>query len=161
NQAEDAHVAEIMDSEDPLFILYTSGSTGKPNGMVHTTAGYMIQYAYTFHYVFDYRDGDIFWFTADLGWITGNTYILYCALLNGATTVMFEGVPSYPTPSRYWDIIDKYKVTQFYTAPTAIRSLMTEDSTYVTSHDLSSLRVLGSVGEPINEEAWHWFNDYV
>lgn len=161
HQAEDAHVAEIMDSEDPLFILYTSGSTGKPKGMVHTTAGYMIQSAYTFQNVFDYRDGDIFWCTADLGWITGHTYILYGALLNGATTVMFEGVPSYPTPSRYWNIIDKYKVTQFYTAPTAIRSLMTEDSTYVTSHDLSSLRVLGSVGEPINEEAWHWFNDYV
>ena len=153
--------AEIMDAEDPLFILYTSGSTGKPKGMVHTTAGYMIQTAYTFQNVFDYKDDDIFWCTADLGWITGHSYILYGALLNGATTVMFEGIPTFPNPGRFWDIIDKYKVTQFYTAPTAIRSLMTFDYSHVTSHDLSSLRVLGSVGEPINEEAWHWFNDFV
>ena len=159
--AEESNVAQIMDSEDPLFILYTSGSTGKPKGMVHTTAGYMIQTAYTFNNVFDYKDEDVFWCTADLGWITGHSYILYGALLNGATTVMFEGVPSYPTPSRFWDIIDKHKVTQFYTAPTAIRSLMTEDYSYITGHDLSSLRILGSVGEPINEEAWHWFNDFV
>jgi len=159
--AEESNVAQIMDSEDPLFILYTSGSTGKPKGMVHTTAGYMIQTAYTFNNVFDYKDDDIFWCTADLGWITGHSYILYGALLNGATTVMFEGVPSYPNPSRFWDIIDKHKVTQFYTAPTAIRSLMTEDYSYITGHDLSSLRILGSVGEPINEEAWHWFNDFV
>lgn len=159
--AESTNTAEIMDSEDPLFILYTSGSTGKPKGMVHTTAGYMIQTAYTFQNVFDYKEGDVFWCTADLGWITGHSYILYGALLNGATTVLFEGVPTYPNPSRFWDVIDKYKVTQFYTAPTAIRSLMTADYSYVTSHDLSSLRVLGSVGEPINEEAWHWFNDFV
>ena len=159
--AESTNTAEIMDSEDPLFILYTSGSTGKPKGMVHTTAGYMIQTAYTFQNVFDYKEGDVFWCTADLGWITGHSYILYGALLNGATTVLFEGVPTYPSPSRFWDVIDKYKVTQFYTAPTAIRSLMTADYSYVTSHDLSSLRVLGSVGEPINEEAWHWFNDFV
>src|SRR5690554_60661 len=159
--AEPTNTAEIMDSEDPLFILYTSGSTGKPKGMVHTTAGYMIQTAYTFQNVFDYKEGDVFWCTADLGWITGHSYILYGALLNGATTVLFEGVPTYPNPSRFWDVIDKYKVTQFYTAPTAIRSLMTNDYSYVTSHDLSSLRVLGSVGEPINEEAWHWFNDFV
>lgn len=161
DQAEGTNIAEIMDAEDPLFILYTSGSTGKPKGMVHTTAGYMVQTAYSFQNVFDYKDEDIFWCTADLGWITGHSYILYGALLNAATTVMFEGVPTYPNPSRYWDIIDKYKVTQFYTAPTAIRSLMTSDYSYVTSHDLSSLRVLGSVGEPINEEAWHWFNDFV
>ena len=161
DQAEGTNIAEIMDAEDPLFILYTSGSTGKPKGMVHTTAGYMVQTAYSFQNVFDYKDDDIFWCTADLGWITGHSYILYGALLNAATTVMFEGVPTYPNPSRYWDIIDKYKVTQFYTAPTAIRSLMTSDYSYVTSHDLSSLRVLGSVGEPINEEAWHWFNDFV
>nr|WP_297306129.1 acetate--CoA ligase [uncultured Flavobacterium sp.] len=160
-KAEESSVAQIMDSEDPLFILYTSGSTGKPKGMVHTTAGYMIQTAYTFNNVFDYKDEDVFWCTADFGWITGHSYNLYGALLNGATTVMFEGVPSYPTPSRFWDIIDKHKVTQFYTAPTAIRSLMTEDYSYIVDHDLSSLRVLGSVGEPINEEAWHWFNDFV
>ncbi len=159
--AEASNIAEIMDSEDPLFILYTSGSTGKPKGMVHTTAGYMIQTAYTFQNVFNYKEGDIFWCTADLGWVTGHSYILYGALLNGATTVIFEGIPTYPNPSRYWDIIDKYQVTHFYTAPTAIRSLMTNDYSYVTSHDLSSLRVLGSVGEPINEEAWHWFNDFV
>lgn len=160
-KAEPTNTAEIMDAEDPLFILYTSGSTGKPKGMVHTTAGYMVQTAYSFQNVFDYKEGDVFWCTADIGWITGHSYILYGALLNGATTVLFEGVPTYPTPSRFWDVIDKYKVTQFYTAPTAIRSLMTHDYSYVTSHDLSSLRVLGSVGEPINEEAWHWFNDFV
>lgn len=159
--AEPTNTAEIMDAEDPLFILYTSGSTGKPKGMVHTTAGYMVQTAYSFQNVFDYKEGDVFWCTADIGWITGHSYILYGALLNGATTVLFEGVPTYPTPSRFWDVIDKYKVTQFYTAPTAIRTLMTHDYSYVTSHDLSSLRVLGSVGEPINEEAWHWFNDFV
>lgn len=160
-EAASTNTAEIMDSEDPLFILYTSGSTGKPKGMVHTTGGYMVQTAYTFQNVFNYQEGDLFWCTADLGWITGHSYILYGALLNGATTVLFEGVPTYPTPARFWDVIDKYKVTQFYTAPTAIRSLMTVDYSYVTSHDLSSLRVLGSVGEPINEEAWHWFNDFI
>ncbi|SDH85954.1 acetate--CoA ligase [Myroides phaeus] len=160
-EASTNHVAQVMDAEDPLFILYTSGSTGSPKGMVHTTAGYMVQTAYSFRNIFDYKEEDIFWCTADCGWITGHSYIVYGPLLNGATTVMFEGVPSYPTPSRFWDIIDKYKVTQFYTAPTAIRSLMTEDYKYVNSHDLSSLRVIGSVGEPINEEAWHWYNDHV
>ncbi|MEC4114604.1 acetate--CoA ligase [Myroides pelagicus] len=160
-EANSNHVAQVMDAEDPLFILYTSGSTGAPKGMVHTTAGYMVQTAYSFRNVFDYKEEDIFWCTADCGWITGHSYIIYGPLLNGATTVMFEGVPSYPTPSRFWDIIDKYKVTQFYTAPTAIRSLMTEDYSYVNNHDLSSLRVIGSVGEPINEEAWHWYNDHV
>ncbi len=155
------HVAQVMDAEDPLFILYTSGSTGQPKGMVHTTAGYMVQTAYSFKNIFDHQDSDVFWCTADIGWITGHSYILYGPLLNGATTVIFEGVPSYPNPSRFWDIVDKFKVTQFYTAPTAIRSLMTEDYKYVNSHDLSSLRVIGSVGEPINEEAWHWYNDHV
>ncbi len=159
--ANDTNIAEIMDAEDPLFILYTSGSTGKPKGMVHTTAGYMVQTAYSFQNVFNYNDTDVFWCTADLGWITGHSYILYGALLNGATTVLFEGIPTFPNPSRYWDIIDKHKITHFYTAPTAIRSLMTADYSYVASHNLSSLRVLGSVGEPINEEAWHWFNDFI
>ena len=160
-EAAETNIAEIMDAEDPLFILYTSGSTGKPKGMVHTTAGYMVQTAYSFKNVFNYQDNDVFWCTADLGWITGHSYILYGALLNGATTLMFEGVPTFPDAGRFWEIIDKYKVTQFYTAPTAIRSLMTQDFSYVQKHDLSSLRVLGSVGEPINEEAWHWFNDFV
>ncbi|MHC5309176.1 acetate--CoA ligase [Myroides sp. LJL116] len=160
-KASDNNVATVMDSEDPLFILYTSGSTGTPKGMVHTTAGYMVQTAYSFKNVFDHKENDVFWCTADCGWITGHSYILYGPLLNGGTTIMFEGVPTYPSPSRFWDVIDKYKVTQFYTAPTAIRSLMTEDYSYVNSHDLSSLRVIGSVGEPINEEAWHWYNDHV
>ncbi|MCP1994722.1 acetate--CoA ligase [Flavobacterium sp. HSC-61S13] len=155
------HVAVVMDAEDPLFILYTSGSTGQPKGMVHTTAGYMVQTAYSFKNIFDHQESDIFWCTADIGWITGHSYILYGPLLNGATTVLFEGIPSYPNYSRFWDTIDKYKITQFYTAPTAIRSLMTQDYSYVNNHDLSSLRVIGSVGEPINEEAWHWYNDHV
>ncbi|WP_430612975.1 acetate--CoA ligase [Flavobacterium sp. JP2137] len=155
------HVAVVMDAEDPLFILYTSGSTGQPKGMLHTTAGYMVQTAYSFKNIFDHRDSDIFWCTADIGWITGHSYILYGPLLNGATTVIFEGVPSHPTYSRFWDIIDKYKITQFYTAPTAIRSLMAQDYSFVNKHDLSSLRVIGSVGEPLNEEAWHWYNDHV
>lgn len=155
------HVAVVMDAEDPLFILYTSGSTGQPKGMVHTTAGYMVQTAYSFKNIFDHQESDIFWCTADIGWITGHSYILYGPLLNGATTVLFEGIPSYPNYSRFWDTIDKYKITQFYTAPTAIRSLMTQDYSYVNDHDLSSLRVIGSVGEPINEEAWHWYNDHV
>ena len=152
---------EIMDAEDPLFILYTSGSTGKPKGMVHTTAGYMVYSAYTFKNVFQYRDQDVYWCTADIGWITGHSYIVYGPLANGATTVMFEGVPSYPDCGRFWEIVDKHKVNQFYTAPTAIRSLAKERIDFVNKYDLSSLKVLGSVGEPINEEAWHWYNDNV
>lgn len=155
------HVAEIMQAEDPLFILYTSGSTGKPKGMLHTTAGYMVYTAYTFKNVFRYEEDDIYWCTADIGWITGHSYIVYGPLLNGATTVMFEGIPSYPDHSRFWQIIEKHKITQFYTAPTAIRALARENTDYVDKHDLSSLKVIGSVGEPINEEAWHWYNDHV
>nr|WP_314864765.1 acetate--CoA ligase [uncultured Flavobacterium sp.] len=155
------NVAEIMDAEDPLFILYTSGSTGKPKGMVHTTAGYMVYTAYTFKNVFHYEDNDIFWCTADIGWITGHSYILYGPLLNGATTVIFEGVPSYPDFSRFWEVIEKHKVTQFYTAPTAIRALAKESLEYVQKFPFKSLKVIGSVGEPINEEAWHWYNDHV
>jgi acetyl-CoA synthetase len=159
--ALDNNVAEIMDAEDPLFILYTSGSTGKPKGMLHTTAGYMVYTAYTFKNVFNYEENDIFWCTADIGWITGHSYILYGPLLNGATTVMFEGVPSYPDFSRFWEVIEKHKITQFYTAPTAIRSLAKESLDYVQPFPLKSLKVIGSVGEPINEEAWHWYNDHV
>ena len=161
DKASDNNVAEIMDSEDPLFILYTSGSTGKPKGMVHTTAGYMVYTAYTFKNVFNYEENDIFWCTADIGWITGHSYILYGPLLNGATTVIFEGVPSYPDFSRFWEVIEKHKVTQFYTAPTAIRSLAKESLDFVQQFPLKSLKVIGSVGEPINEEAWHWYNDHV
>lgn len=153
--------AEIMDAEDPLFILYTSGSTGKPKGMVHTTAGYMVYTAYTFKNVFQYRDGDIYWCTADIGWITGHSYIVYGPLANGATSIMFEGVPHYPDFGRFWSVIQKHKVTQFYTAPTAIRALAKQGAELVDAYDLSSLKVLGSVGEPINEEAWHWYNDNV
>ena len=152
---------EVMDAEDPLFILYTSGSTGKPKGMVHTTAGYMVYTAYTFKNVFNYKDDDIYWCTADIGWITGHSYIVYGPLTNGATTVMFEGVPSYPDYGRFWEIVEKHKITQFYTAPTAIRALAKEHLDYTTKYDLSSLKVLGSVGEPINEEAWHWYNDHI
>ncbi|PKP43866.1 MAG: acetate--CoA ligase [Bacteroidetes bacterium HGW-Bacteroidetes-13] len=155
------NVAEIMDSEDPLFILYTSGSTGKPKGMMHTTAGYMVYTAYTFKNIFQYEENDVFWCTADIGWITGHSYIVYGPLLNGATTLMFEGVPSYPDYGRFWEVIEKHKVNQFYTAPTAIRALAKENVAYVENHDLSSLKLLGSVGEPINEEAWHWYNDHV
>jgi len=158
--AED-NVSEIMDAEDPLFILYTSGSTGKPKGMVHTTAGYMVFTAYTFTNVFNYKEDDVYWCTADIGWITGHSYIVYGPLLNGATTVLFEGIPSYPDFGRFWDVVDKHKITQLYTAPTAIRALAKENLSYVESHDLSSLRVLGSVGEPINEEAWHWYNNNI
>uniref|UniRef100_UPI0025CD70DC acetate--CoA ligase n=1 Tax=uncultured Chryseobacterium sp. TaxID=259322 RepID=UPI0025CD70DC len=154
-------VTMIMDAEDPLFILYTSGSTGKPKGMLHTCAGYMVYTAYTFKNVFNYKENDIYWCTADIGWITGHSYILYGPLLNGATTVIFEGVPTYPEPDRFWEVIEKHKVTQFYTAPTAIRSLAKESSEWVDKHDLSTLKVIGSVGEPINDEAWHWFNDHV
>ena len=152
---------EIMDAEDPLFILYTSGSTGMPKGMVHTTAGYMVNTAYTFKNVFQYKPNDVYWCTADIGWITGHSYILYGPLANGATTVMFEGVPSYPDYGRVWEIVEKHKITQFYTAPTAIRALAKENLDFVEKYDLSSLKVLGSVGEPINEEAWHWYNDNV
>ncbi len=153
--------ATIANAEDPLFILYTSGSTGKPKGMVHTTAGYMVYTAYSFKNVFQYREDDVYWCTADIGWITGHSYIVYGPLANGATTVMFEGVPSYPDYGRFWEIVEKHKVTQFYTAPTAIRALAKENLDFVESHDLSSLKVLGTVGEPINEEAWHWYNDHV
>lgn len=152
---------EIMDAEDPLFILYTSGSTGKPKGMLHTTAGYMVYTAHTFKNIFQYEEKDVYWCTADVGWITGHSYILYGPLANGATTVMFEGVPSYPDFGRFWEIVEKHKITQFYTAPTAIRALAKEDIAFVEKYDLSSLKVLGSVGEPINEEAWHWYDDHV
>lgn len=159
--ASDACDPEIMEAEDPLFILYTSGSTGKPKGMVHSTAGYMVYSAYTFKNVFNYKENDVFWCTADIGWITGHSYIVYGPLANGATTLMFEGVPSYPDFGRFWEIVEKHKVNQFYTAPTAIRALAKERLEFVEKYDLSSLKVLGSVGEPINEEAWHWYNDNV
>jgi len=150
--------AVAMQAEDPLFILYTSGSTGKPKGMVHTTAGYMVYTNFSFRNVFQIKDDDIYWCTADIGWITGHSYILYGPLSAGATTVMFEGVPSYPDMGRFWEIIDKYQVTIFYTAPTAIRALEQCDISFVKKHSLKSLRTLGTVGEPINEEAWHWYN---
>lgn len=152
---------EVMDAEDPLFILYTSGSTGKPKGMVHSCGGYMVYTSYTFKNVFQYSENDIYWCTADIGWITGHSYIVYGPLANGATTVMFEGVPSYPDFGRFWEIVDKHKITHFYTAPTAIRALAKEDLSFVNNYDLSSLKILGSVGEPINEEAWHWYDDNI
>lgn len=152
---------EVMDAEDPLFILYTSGSTGTPKGMVHTTAGYMVYSAYSFKNVFQYEENDVYWCTADIGWITGHSYIVYGPLANGATTVMYEGVPTYPDWGRFWEIVEKHKITQFYTAPTAIRALAKENLDFVEKHDLSSLKVLGTVGEPINEEAWHWYNDNI
>ncbi len=153
--------AEVMDSEDILFILYTSGSTGKPKGVVHTTAGYMIYAEYTFKNVFQYSDGDTWWCTADIGWVTGHSYIVYGPLLTGATSVMFEGVPTWPDAGRFWEIVEKYKVNQFYTAPTAIRALVPFGDEMVTKYDRSSLKVLGTVGEPINEEAWRWYHDIV
>ncbi|UKM64372.1 acetate--CoA ligase [Flavobacteriaceae bacterium GSB9] len=161
DEASDDCKPEVMNAEDPLFILYTSGSTGKPKGMVHTTAGYMVYTAYTFKNVFQYRENDVYWCTADIGWITGHSYIVYGPLANGATSVMFEGVPSYPDFGRFWEIVEKHKVNQFYTAPTAIRALAKHGVELVEKYDISSLKVLGSVGEPINEEAWHWYNDVV
>ncbi|MDP2423844.1 MAG: acetate--CoA ligase [Bacteroidales bacterium] len=153
--------AEVMDSEDLLFLLYTSGSTGKPKGVVHTIAGYMVFAEYTFKNVFQYNDGDIFWCTADIGWVTGHSYIVYGPLLSGATSIMFEGVPTWPDAGRFWKIVEKYKVNQFYTAPTAIRALIAHGNDFVTKYDMSSLKVLGTVGEPINEEAWRWYHDVV
>jgi len=152
---------EEMDAEDPLFILYTSGSTGKPKGVLHTTAGYMVYVSITHKYIFDYHEGDIYWCTADIGWITGHSYIVYGPLLNGATSVMFEGVPTYPDASRFWQIVDKYEINQFYTAPTAIRALMKEGDDWVKKTSRKSLRLLGSVGEPINPEAWRWYYEIV
>ena len=153
--------AEVMDAEDPLFILYTSGSTGKPKGVVHTCGGYMVYTCYSFKNVFQYEDGDVYWCTADIGWITGHSYIVYGPLLAGATTMMFEGVPTYPDAGRFWQICEKHKVNQFYTAPTAIRALMAQGDHWLDGYDLSSIRVLGSVGEPINDEAWQWYYDKV
>ena len=152
---------EVMAAEDPLFILYTSGSTGKPKGVLHTTGGYGVWTATTFPYVFDYSEGEIFWCTADIGWVTGHSYIVYGPLINGATGIVFEGVPNYPDHGRFWDVVEKHKVNILYTAPTAIRALMREGDDYVTSRDRSSLRLLGSVGEPINPEAWRWYHDVV
>lgn len=153
--------AETMDSEDMLFILYTSGSTGKPKGVVHTTAGYMVYADYTFRNVFQYNDKDIYWCTADVGWVTGHSYLIYGPLLAGATTLMFEGIPTYPDAGRFWQTIDKYRVNIFYTAPTVIRSLEAQGLDFVKPYKLDSLRVLGTVGEPINEEAWHWYHDNI
>lgn len=152
---------EWMDAEDPLFILYTSGSTGKPKGVQHTVGGYMVYAGVTFRYIFDYHDGDIFWCTADVGWVTGHTYIVYGPLSQGATTLMFEGIPTYPDPGRFWAVVDKWRVNQFYTAPTAIRGLMAQGVSWVEKYNLSSLRILGSVGEPINPEAWKWYFTHV
>ncbi len=161
DEAAALHVAEVVDAEDPLFILYTSGSTGKPKGMLHTTAGYMVFMGYTFKNVFGYKKKDVYWCTADIGWVTGHSYIVYGPLLNGATTLIFEGIPSYPDYGRFWQVVEKHKVNIFYTAPTAIRSLAKESLDFVQRHDLSSLKVIGSVGEPINEEAWHWYNENI
>jgi len=159
--ASDDCPAEEMDAEDPLFILYTSGSTGKPKGVMHTTGGYLLMAAMTHKYVFDYHDGDIYWCTADIGWVTGHSYIIYGPLCNGATTLMFEGVPTYPEADRFWQVVDKHQVNIFYTAPTAIRALMAQGDEYVTRTKRSSLRILGSVGEPINPEAWEWYYNVV
>lgn len=160
-KVDDHCLAEVMDSEDELFILYTSGSTGNPKGMVHTCGGYMVYATYSFLNVFQYSEGDVYWCTADIGWITGHSYILYGPLANGATTVIFEGVPSYPDYGRFWEVCEKHKVNQFYTAPTAIRALAKHPLSFVNAYDLSNLKVLGTVGEPINEEAWYWYNDNI
>jgi acetyl-CoA synthetase len=152
---------ERMNAEDPLFILYTSGSTGKPKGVLHTTGGYAVWTASTFHYVFDYKEGEVFWCTADVGWVTGHSYVVYGPLANGATTLMFEGVPNHPDFSRFWDVVERHRVNIFYTAPTAIRALMREGAGPVERHDRSSIRLLGTVGEPINPEAWRWYWDVV
>ena len=160
-KVDDNCPAEVMDSEDPLFILYTSGSTGKPKGMVHTCGGYMVYTAYTFKNVFQCQPNDVYWCTADIGWITGHSYIVYGPLANGSTTVMFEGVPSYPAFDRFWEVCAKHNITHFYTAPTAIRALEKHPTSLVEKHDMSSLKVLGSVGEPINAEAWHWYDEHV
>ena len=159
--ASEEHEAVSMDAEDPLFILYTSGSTGKPKGQLHTCAGYMIYSSVSLEHVFQVGEDDMYWCTADAGWITGHTYIIYGPLLNGISGIIFESTPTYPDPGRLWAVCEKYEVTHFYTAPTAIRALMKEDLKYVEQHDLSSLEVLGSVGEPINEEAWHWYDDKI
>ncbi|MEX0945358.1 MAG: acetate--CoA ligase [Balneolaceae bacterium] len=159
--ASKEHKAVEMDAEDPLFILYTSGSTGKPKGVLHTCGGYMVYTSYTFRNVFQVAEEDVYWCTADAGWITGHSYIIYGPLFNGATGIIFEGVPNYPDAGRFWEVVEKYGVTHFYTAPTALRALMAYDLKYVQKYDLSSLKVLGSVGEPINEEAWHWYNDHI
>jgi len=150
-----------MNAEDPLFILYTSGSTGKPKGVLHSTGGYLLHAALTHQLIFDYREGDVYWCTADVGWVTGHSYIVYGPLANGATTLMFEGVPSYPSASRFWEVVDKHKVNIFYTAPTAIRALMAAGEVAVRKTSRASLRLLGSVGEPINPEAWEWYHHVV
>lgn len=159
--ASKEHEAVEMDAEDPLFILYTSGSTGKPKGQVHTCGGYMVYTSYSLRNVFQIEEEDVYWCTADAGWITGHSYIIYGPLLNGVTGIIFEGTPTYPDPGRFWEVCEKYEVTHFYTAPTAIRALMKEDINYVKKYDLSSLKVLGTVGEPINEEAWHWYDEEI
>ena len=156
-QAADDCPPAVMDAEDPLFILYTSGSTGKPKGVLHTSGGYLLYTALTHKYVFDYRDGEVYWCTADVGWVTGHSYIIYGPLCNGAVTLMFEGVPTYPDAGRFWQVVDKHRVNIFYTAPTALRALMGQGDEFVRKHDRGSLRVLGSVGEPINPEAWEWY----